>query len=143
MKKFFNLFMVGMFAVSMLTMVSCSTEDEPEPEPENFTSVEAAIFLRGAVNADAWDNPQEATLIADNTWEVACGRALTAGTTYEWKFANTNDWSDKDWGGGQGASGTVVDAAGGGANSSFTPEADGVYVFTFNDSDLSFTITKQ
>lgn len=149
MKKFFNIFMIALMA-AMVT-VACEENDSPEPEQQEeeqqeevtFESVEEAMFLRGAVNAEAWDNPQEGTLVANNTWEMVSGLELVAGTTYEYKFANTNDWSGVDWGGGEGASGTVVDASGGGANCTFTPEENGKYVFTFNDSDLSFTITKQ
>lgn len=101
------------------------------------------MYLRGAVNSPDWDNPQQAFLYDDNTWRVNCGLTLTNATEYEYKIANTNDWSDVDWGDATGASGTYTVTSGGGTNAKFTPGADGVYVWTFNDSDLTFSIAAQ
>ncbi len=106
-------------------------------------SNEDDMYLRGSVNSDAWDNPQQAFLYDDNTWKVSCGRTLTGSTEYKYKMANTNDWSDADWGDATGATGTLSVTSGGGTDASFTPDADGVYVWTFNDSDLSFSIAAQ
>ena len=80
-------------------------------------------------------------LVADNQWEVTDVN-IPAGE-WELKFANTNNWSDKDWGGVEGLAGTAVETTGGKPNLKFTIETTGDYTIRFNDQTLVYSISKE
>ena len=79
-------------------------------------------------------------LVADNQWEVTYVY-IPAGD-WELKFANTNNFSDKDWGGAEGLSGTAIETTGGKPNLKFTVETAGEYTIRFNDQTLVYSISK-
>jgi hypothetical protein len=68
--------------------------------------------------------------IADKVW-------VPAGI-HQYKFADTNNFSDADWGNGQGLSGNASVTTGGGPNSQLTPPQSGYYKVSFNDVTLQF-----
>jgi len=66
---------------------------------------------------------------------------LNAGS-YEMKFANSSEWTGKDWGNASGLSGVVTETTGGGPNILFTIPSDGEYNITFDDASLEYSITE-
>jgi len=75
----------------------------------------------------------------NNVWKLQ-NQVFLAGD-YELKFANTGNWSGKDWGNANGLSGTAQETTGGGANVSFTITTPGTYTVEFNDITLQYNIT--
>lgn len=61
-------------------------------------------------------------------------------TSYEFKFANSPDWSGDDWANATGLSGTLALTTGGKPNGKFTITQAGNYYFTFNDRTLAYAI---
>lgn len=61
---------------------------------------------------------------------------------YEFKFANTQDWSSDDWGNASGIHGVAKLTTGGDANASFSITESGKYYFLFNESTLHYSIEK-
>jgi hypothetical protein len=61
---------------------------------------------------------------------------------HEFKFSNTRDWSDQDWGNAQGFAGTVVPTTGGGPNVRIAVASTGLYRFKFNDLTLEYSIER-
>jgi hypothetical protein len=98
--------------------------------PLDFPANNLEMYMAGSFNGWGWD---ELTLVGDNLWEVK-EVTLDGG---EWKFKNTKDWTDKDWGDGS-CSGKVVETTGGGANSNCGHS--GLVNVTFNDRTLVYTI---
>lgn len=62
--------------------------------------------------------------------------------TYNFKFANTQDWSLNDWGNTSGMQGIVNITTGGGPNATFTISESTNYYFLFNESTLLYSIIK-
>lgn len=98
--------------------------------PLDFPANNLEMYIAGSFNGWGWD---EMTLVGDNTWQVK-EITLDGG---EWKFKNTQDWSDKDWGDGD-CSGKVAETTGGGANTNCGHS--GLVNVTFNDETLAYTI---
>lgn len=63
---------------------------------------------------------------------------LRAGS-YQFKFANTTNWSADDWGVSEGLSGKMQYSTGG-LNAKFSITSDGKYVFSFNPQTLDYLI---
>ena len=80
-------------------------------------------------------------LVADNQWEVT--EVYMPAGDWELKFANTNDWSDKDWGGVEGLNGTAVETTGGKPNLKFSITDPGLYTILFNDKTLIYSLRKE
>jgi hypothetical protein len=59
------------------------------------------------------------------------------------KFANSRDWSDQDWGDAEGFSGTLVPTTGGGPNVRLSVPETGLYRFRFNDITLEYSVQPQ
>lgn len=70
-------------------------------------------------------------------WQAALD--LTAGT-YLLKFANTSNWTGKDWGNATGLEGTCTESTGKLPNLSFTISAANKYMITFNENTLAYSI---
>lgn len=105
--------------------------------PAPYQSVEAAMYARGTFNN--WvPGGEELQLVADNTWEVR--QVYIMEGDYEMKFANTYNWTGKDWGGVEGLEGTAELTSGGGSNLKFTITTAGLYTITFNDLTLAYSI---
>ncbi len=103
-----------------------------------FTPVhQANMYVAGTFSSTQWA-PQQMTLEND-VW-VKKSVPLTAGD-YELKFANTTNWSGKDWGNASGLSGTATETTGGGDNVVFTIPASGNYDIYFNDMTLQYVIS--
>lgn len=109
--------------------------------PENDTSCEPVIssqmFLKGSM-LNSWGGSQQMTKNTENgdtIWK--CTISLYAGT-YEFKFADTSDWSGSDWGKGLTLSGGIQE--GNGTNLKFTASSTKNYTFIFNQTQLSATI---
>lgn len=101
---------------------------------KSVPAVQRNLYVLGSMNG--WGGTDlEMTLTGPNTWEVS-GVILSA--TDEFKFANTSDFSDADWGD-DGCDGT---AGTGEANISSTTCAFGTGIFkmTFNDATLAYTV---
>ena len=110
-------------------------------EAENDTSSEPVIssqmFLKGSM-LNSWGGSQQMTKNTENgdtIWK--CTISLYAGT-YEFKFADTSDWSGSDWGKGLTLSGGIQE--GNGTNLKFTASSTKNYTFIFNQTQLSATI---
>lgn len=105
-----------------------------------YDSVQKEIYVGGTYNN--WTlGAGYMELVADNQWEVTDVN-IPAGE-WELKFANTNNWSDKDWGGVEGLAGTAVETTGGKPNLKFTIETTGDYTIRFNDQTLVYSISKE
>lgn len=74
----------------------------------------------------------------NNVWRIK-NQVLLAGN-YELKFANTSNFSGKDWGNANGLSGTAQQTTGGGSNITFTITTSGTYNIDFNDLTLQYNI---
>jgi hypothetical protein len=88
------------------------------------------MYLAGEFNA--W-GATPLTLVGEYTWEVK--EVSLAG---KWKFKNTTDWSDEDWGDGD-CDGTMAITSGGGPDTDCGYE--GLVNIQFNDQTLKYTIT--
>jgi hypothetical protein len=64
---------------------------------------------------------------------------LSAGS-YELKFANTGNWTGKDWGNANGLSGTAAESTGGLPNLKFTITTSGRYTISFNPTTLAYSV---
>lgn len=65
---------------------------------------------------------------------------LTPGS-YQMKFANTANWSGKDWGSATGTTGTTSETTGGGSNISFAVSQAGDYRIEFDPVTLIYSVT--
>ena len=82
--------------------------------------------------------PDIAMQFEDDTW-VAEEVSIPAGE-HEFKFANSQDWSQQDWGNAEGFSGTLVPTTGGGPNVSISVPETALYRFSFNDLTLEYSV---
>ncbi len=89
-----------------------------------------AMYIAGSFNGWGWD---ELTLVGENTWQV---NEITMDGG-EWKFKNTKDWSDEDWGDSN-CDGVMEITSGGGANTNCG--FSGLVNVTFNDETLIYTV---
>ena len=89
------------------------------------------MFIAGAFNG--WGADQM-TLVADYTWEIR-NVDLKGG---EWKFKNTPDWTDQDWGDSN-CDGIMEVTTGGGPNTNCG--YSGIVNIQFNDQTLRYTVT--
>lgn len=60
----------------------------------------------------------------------------------EFKFANSQDWSQQDWGDAEGFSGTLVPTTGGGPNARISVPETAPYRFSFNDLTLEYSVQR-
>ena len=105
----------------------------PQAQSLNATGVhQENMFLFGTFTS--W-TPIRMKLVGDN-W-VAERISLPAGTS-EFKFANTNNFSGRDWGNGEGIAALAMDTTGGKPNSQIMPPHVGFYRVTFNDVTLQY-----
>lgn len=137
-----------------------------EPDASGFESNYVTVYFRGS--PISW-GAAEMELIGDNTWFMDSIVMNSAATT-EFKLANTDNWTDIDWGAAEGTgvsdlNGTlslkevdaVVDENGEkvsetlvrGANEnvkldgSVLDEGDNFYTLTFNDETFEYTVEYQ
>ncbi|GAB4332392.1 MAG: hypothetical protein OHK0038_08070 [Flammeovirgaceae bacterium] len=90
------------------------------------------MYIRGTFSTPAW-SANQMTLAGEDTWIY---NNITLSPTTEFKFSNTNDWSDKNFG--QGTGEGNVSTTGGNIN----PNApSGVYNVKFNDKNLTYEFT--
>ncbi|MEM1324707.1 MAG: SusF/SusE family outer membrane protein [Bacteroidota bacterium] len=69
-----------------------------EPNASGFESNYVQVFFRGS--PVSWGaEPME--LVADNTWEID-SIVMNSSATIEFKLANTDNWTDIDWGAAEG-----------------------------------------
>lgn len=87
-----------------------------------------------AADVTAWKKVGEMTLTGPHTWTLDSAQ-LDGGA---FKFKNTYDWTDIDWGDDADCSGTVVVTTGGGPN--IDCGYTGLSKITFNDETLNYTI---
>jgi len=66
---------------------------------------------------------------------------IKAGT-FDFKFANTTNWSANDWGNADGLNGTAQETTGGKPNAKFTILEEGNYIFKFNPVNLVYAIER-
>lgn len=97
---------------------------------------EPAMYIAGTFTNWA---PKIAMKLEGENW-VAEEVRIPAGH-HEFKFANSDDWSKKDWGGAQGLSGTVMVTTGGGPNIQIFAPNGGFYRVMFNDLTLEYSLT--
>ncbi|HEY9045305.1 MAG TPA: SusF/SusE family outer membrane protein, partial [Ohtaekwangia sp.] len=90
----------------------------------------AKMYIAGVFNSWGAD---EMELVAANTWEIK--NIDLAGGAF--KFKNTTDWSDADWGD-AGCDGVVEVTTGGGPNTDC--KFSGLVNVTFNDETLKYTV---
>ena len=108
----------------------------------SFASEQDGLWIRGAFNG--WDTSNPLTLVADNTWEAT---DITIADGEGFKVANTDDWSDCDYGaeaGGAsdvGLTGSLFEKcpAGGDNQDAIFQGGNGTYTFTFNDLTFEYT----
>ena len=96
-----------------------------------YPANQTKMFIAGAFNGWGAD---ELELVADNTWEIK-EVDLQGGP---WKFKNTTDWTDVDWGDSN-CDKTMEITTGGGADTQC--EYSGLVNIRFNDETLKYTIT--
>ncbi|WP_258105675.1 RICIN domain-containing protein [Marinoscillum sp. MHG1-6] len=102
------------------------------------TGHQREMNIAGSFNS--W-TPNINMAFANEEW-VASDVYLPAGN-HELKFVNTSDWSDEDWGGASGLSGTAISTTGGGGNISFTTSVNDTYMVTFDDISLDYSIVSE
>lgn len=102
-----------------------------------YTANNTEMYVAGSFNG--WAATEEALegfeleLVADNTWEITEVPFNGGG----WKFKNTVDWSDQDWGDSD-CDGVMENTTGGGPNTECG--FDGLVNITFNDETLEYTV---
>jgi len=108
----------------------------------SFASNNDGLWIRGAFNG--WDTSNPLSLVADNTWERT---DLTIEDGQGFKVANTDDWSDCDYGSEAGGSQDIgltgslfekCQATGDNQDAIFTG-GNGTYTFTFNDETFEYS----
>lgn len=103
---------------------------------EELVANEASMFIMGDMNG--WSGGDlEMSLVAPYTWEIT-GVTIAAGNQF--KFANTSDWSGKDWGDGA-CDGFAEEATGGGANTNCNFE--GTFTVRFNDQTTAYELIEE
>lgn len=101
------------------------------------SSQQDQIVILGAMNGWGSNTPNlTMTKVDDDNWTLS-GIAATAGDAF--KFANTPDFSDTDWGD-DNCDGMAIQGTG--ANIDCIME-DGSYTMTFNTCSAEYTITKE
>lgn len=96
-----------------------------------FAANNSKMFIAGAFNGWGAD---EMELVADNTWEIK-EIDLQGGA---WKFKNTPDWKDVDWGDSN-CDKIMEITTGGGPNTEC--DYSGLVNIRFNDETLKYTVT--
>ena len=101
-----------------------------ELSDQAFVANNKEMYIAGEFNGWGFD---EMALVGPNTWEIK-EVDLQGGA---WKFKNTEDWTDVDWGD-PGCDGKMEVTTGGGpdTNCGFT----GLVNVTFNDETLNYTV---
>jgi hypothetical protein len=95
-----------------------------------FAANHSEMYIAGPFNGWGAD---PLVLVADNTWEIS--NIDLGGDPF--KFKNTVDWTDTDWGDGN-CDGIMEITSGGGANTECG--YSGLSTITFNDQTLAYTI---
>ena len=95
-----------------------------------FAANNDEMYIAGAFNGWSWDSME---LVANNLWEVK-NLQFDGG---EWKFKNTKDWTDADWGDAD-CDGLMEITTGGGPNTNCA--YSGLVNVRFNDQTLQYTI---
>ncbi len=101
-----------------------------------ITPVNQNMYIGGSFNG--WSLPTMPMTRVNEIWEYS-NLYLDEGS-YEMKFANSEDWSGKDWGDATGLSGILSETTGGGSNISFTIYDAGAYNIVFDDNSLEYSI---
>jgi hypothetical protein len=101
-----------------------------------ITPVNQNMYIGGSFND--WSLPTMPMTRVNEIWEYS-DIHLTEGR-YEMKFANSEDWSGKDWGDATGLSGLLTETTGGGSNINFTISDPGAYNIAFDDNSLEYSI---
>jgi hypothetical protein len=96
-----------------------------------------AMYLGASFTAWA---PNIAMQLQGDTW-VASSVPIPAGV-HEFKFANSADWSQRDWGNAQGLAGAVVPTTGGGPNVRIWVPETATYDIMFNDLTLTYSLQR-
>jgi hypothetical protein len=86
------------------------------------------MYIAGEFNGWGWDQME---LVSPYTWEIK--NINLQGK--KWKFKNTKDWTDQDWGDGSGCDG-VMNVKGSDTDCGF----DGLVNVKFNDQTLEYSI---
>lgn len=100
------------------------------------TQAQDEMFARGSFNG--W-NIDHKMVWQNGVWE-AKSVFMTTGD-HEMKFADTEDWTGDDWGGGEGLADTVILTTGGGPETTFSIEQEGYYNITFDTVDRYYEIS--
>ena len=95
-----------------------------------FAANNDEMYIAGSLNGWSWDSLE---LVSDYTWEIK-NIEMDGG---EWKFKNTKDWTDADWGDSD-CNGVMEVTTGGGANTNCG--YSGLVNVRFNDQTLQYTI---
>ncbi|REE01664.1 SusF/SusE family outer membrane protein [Marinoscillum furvescens] len=95
-----------------------------------FAANNDEMYIAGGFNGWSWDSLK---LVEDHIWEIK-EIELDGG---EWKFKNTKDWSDADWGDSD-CDGVMEVTTGGGANTNCS--YSGLVNIRFNDNTLQYTV---
>jgi glycosidase len=91
------------------------------------------MYIRGTFSDPTW-SANQMTLFGEDTWTY---NNITLSPSTEFKFSNTNNWSDKNFGQGEGAG--VVSASG---EANVNPNApNGTFNVKFNDKTLTYEFT--
>ena len=111
--------------------------------PENNTSKEVVIssqmYLKGSM-LNNWSGSQQMIQYTENgdiVWK--CTISLANGT-YQFKFADTANWTGSDWGKGLELSGGITVASGNDGNLQFYASSSKQYTFIFNQSKQSASV---
>jgi hypothetical protein len=96
------------------------------------------MYIGGTING--WWPGNTPMTAYEGGWK-AQGIYLQAGA-HAIKFANTSDWTGKDWGSASGLNGVVTETTGGGTNLDFNVNFSGEFDISFNDWTLGYAITQ-
>ncbi|HWV14163.1 MAG TPA: SusF/SusE family outer membrane protein [Cellvibrio sp.] len=77
----------------------------------------------------------------DSTEKLFKASVTLAAGTAEFKFSDTNNWSENDWGDATGATGTAKKTTGGGKDTSLSVTKAGNYIIRFNPYSLAYSVT--
>ena len=97
---------------------------------------QTAMYIGATFNS--WSAGSLPMTLSNNVW-TATGVSLPAGTQ-QLKFANTGNWTGKDWGASSGFVGKLTETTGGGANITVSVPANCTASITFNDLTKEYAI---
>ena len=122
-------------SISAINSVSGATSGLSSMTASNVSSsMVSVLWVAGSFNGWAL-NPM--TYIGNN-FEIT---SVLNAANYQLKFADTANWTGKDWGNTSGLSGTATASTGGLPNLAFTITTAGTYVIKFDPLTLKYSIT--